>query len=229
MEDKNTSIPELERKIAELQTQLDHAEKIRGLLFRISRAASLTENLGELLENIRVELGTVVDTTNFFVALYYEDSGLYSFPVCVDEFEEEDIFFPQELKNSLTDFVRRTGEPLLADKNVHYELIRLGEVEMVGTPSKSWMGVPLLSPLGIIGVVVVQSYRDEKAYSREDLNLLTFVSENIAMAIEHKRAEDELNHVRDHLDSIVEERTEHLKTVNDQLKKELSRLRKKLG
>jgi len=67
-----------------------------------------------------------------------------------------------------------------------------GEVELVGTPSYQWLGVPLKTAKSIIGVVAVQSYSNPALYTSDDLELMTFVSEQIALAIEHKQTEEEL-------------------------------------
>jgi diguanylate cyclase (GGDEF)-like protein len=50
----------------------------------------------------------------------------------------------------------------------------------------SWLGVPLKSERGIIGVLVVQSYSGKTCYTETDLDLLHYVSVQVATAIEHK-------------------------------------------
>ena len=63
----------------------------------------------------------------------------------------------------------------------------------MGTPCAQWLGVPLKSARSVIGVVVVQSYTNPTLYSEKDLGLMTFVSEQIALAIERKLAEEQLS------------------------------------
>ncbi|MFQ5754305.1 MAG: PAS domain S-box protein, partial [bacterium] len=168
------------------------AEKIQAVLFQISEATSVSNNLEDLIQIIHQQLSILIDTTNLYIALYDEKNDMYSFPYCVDEFENSGLFTPQQLKKSLTEYVRRTGKPLLADEETHRQLMKEGEVELIGTPSPIWLGVPLKTAQGVIGVVVVQSYNDSTLYSEKDLELLTFVSDHIAMAIERIRAADEL-------------------------------------
>lgn len=186
---------ELEELNKELKKELNErqrAEKIQGVLFNISRATSLSENLNELLKAIHQQLASLIDTTNFFVALYDEKTDRYSFPYYVDEYDKLEEFEPLHLGKSLTDYVRRTGGSLLADEKVFNHLEKKGEVELVGTQCRIWLGAPLKSVHGVIGVVVVQSYTDSSVYSEKDLELLSFVSGHIAMAIERKRAEEAL-------------------------------------
>jgi PAS domain S-box-containing protein len=168
------------------------SERVQDVLSKISHAANTSTDLNELLETIHAQLGRLIDTTNFFVALYDEISGRYSFPYCVDEHDELDDFTAQELEKSLTDYVRRTGKPLLANEAVHRELTEKGEVDLVGAWSPIWLGVPLETPRGTIGVVVVQSYVDGSMYEEQDVELMSLVSGHIAAAIERKRAEEAL-------------------------------------
>jgi len=173
-------------------TERKQAEKLQSFFLDVSEAISTTKSLEELLEIIHRKLGSLIDVRNFYVALYDEQSEMYSFPYCVDEADQDEDFAPQQLKRSLTDYVRRTGKPLIVNDEVHRRLKESGVAEMIGTPSKIWLGAPLRTPRGVIGVVVVQSYTDPGLYSREDVALMSFVSEHIAMAIDHKRAEDAL-------------------------------------
>ncbi len=133
-----------------------------------------------------------MDTTNFYVALFDKETGQYSFPYCVDEHEENKIPSQQELKKSLTDYVRRTGKPLLVDEKLHQSLMEKGEIDLIGESSLVWMGVPLKNPHDVIGVVALQSYRDASAYTEYDLKLLSVISNQIATDIYRKQTQDQI-------------------------------------
>lgn len=168
------------------------AEAVQSVQFEISRAVGESESLYELMEIVHEQLGRLVDTTNFYLALYDDESDTYSFPYHVDEYDQATGIPPQQLRKSLTDYVRRTGEPLFVTQDVHERLEAAGEVMLVGTPSPYWLGVPLETSEGVIGVLTVQSYSEDVPYTAADLELLTFVSGNIALAVERKRAEESL-------------------------------------
>jgi len=170
-------------------TERIRMEKIQAAFFKISEATNLSNNLEELLKTIHEILGTLIDTTNFYVALYDTELDMYTFPYLVDQYEDGTDLKPEQLKKSLTDYVRKTGKPLLCDEDVHRELEERGEITLVGKPSPIWLGVPLKTPHGVIGVVTVQSYTDPTLYKESDMDLMTFVSGHIAMAIERKQAE----------------------------------------
>ncbi len=113
---------------------------------------------------------------------------ILSFPYFVDEVDLQPP--PKKLGKGLTDNVLRTGEPLLASPEVTEKLLRSEEIELIGTPSVDWLGVPLKSGDTTFGAIVVQSYTDSIRYTEKEQEILTFVSQHIATAI-HRKADEE--------------------------------------
>jgi two-component system, cell cycle sensor histidine kinase and response regulator CckA len=172
-------------------TERQQGEHVRAVLLSALEATSTSDRLEEFLEKIRQSLGTLMDTTNFFVALYDPQKQSYSFPCFADPFDPPPPA-GTPLPGSLTDYVRRTGRPLLLDADGYRQLVETGEVKIVGTPMISWLGVPLKTAERIIGVMVVQSYNAGTLFTLNDRELLQLVSGHIAVAIERKRALDAL-------------------------------------
>jgi PAS domain S-box-containing protein len=172
-------------------TELKQSEMLQSVLFQISESLNDAADLKELLDTIREKLGLLLDTTNFYVALYDQETDTYTFPCHFDEQDEIDDVTPIELKHSLTDYVRRTGLPLLIDNEKHAELQDDGEVDLVGTDSPIWLGVPLRTRQEVFGVVAVQRYDQASVYTERHLEVMTFVSGTIAAAIERMRAQEE--------------------------------------
>jgi PAS domain S-box-containing protein len=98
------------------------------------------------------------------------------------------------------------------------DLVARGEVELIGTPSPTWIGVPLRTPSAIIGVLVLQHYEDETAYSEDDVDFLTSVGNQIALAIERKRSEDALRSSEAHLRLLIEQLPAVLCTVDGNMR-----------
>jgi PAS domain S-box-containing protein len=88
--------------------------------------------------------------------------------------------------------VIRTGEAQLVDNEREKELTGQGEIEPVGAPCVSWLGVPLRHEGKTIGVFAVQSYSEEVVYTDSDAELLEFASDQIALAIDRRRHQDRL-------------------------------------
>src|SRR6185503_18359734 len=65
-----------------------------------------------------------------------------------------------------------------------------GEVESVGTPSIDWLGAPLKTGERTWGVIGTQTYSELTRYTEKDLEVLVFVAQHVAAAIEQRRSED---------------------------------------
>ena len=182
-------------------TERKRAEQIQSVLYHITNAVNTTKDLNELLKIIHKQLGTIIDTTNYYVALYDKETDTISLPYDVDQ-KDKFVSFPAG--KTLTSYVIKTGKSLLADEEVSEKLTQAGEVETVGTPSKIWLGVPLKIANEVIGVVAVQSYTDASLYTEKDLAILEFVSDAIAIAIEHQRADEAIKESEEKFRSVVE-------------------------
>ena len=159
-------------------------------MYEISEGITTTDNLDDLLELIHHALGKVVYAENCFVALYNRKTGLFSFPYFVDKFDQ--VPSPTSMNKSCYAYVFRTCKPLLLTQKIFDQLLEQKEVELVGSNSPSWIGIPLQSPSHVIGVLVLQHYEKENVYSENDVRFLVSIGSQIALSIERKQAEDEI-------------------------------------
>ena len=166
------------------------ADEVRAAIYEISEATQTAGSLDELFRSIHSIVGRLMAARNFYIALYDPASNLISFPYFVDEVDERPAPFP--LGRGLTSHVLRTGKPLFVTSEVRAELEARGELQSLGAPSTDWLGVPLVAGDTTIGVLVVQSYTEGARYGEQEKNILTFVSGQVAVAIERKRAEEAL-------------------------------------
>jgi len=172
-------------------TELRRMEAERQVIFDVVHALSRTANLDQLLQRIHEALKKVLYADNCFVALYHPEADSFYFPFFADQFDSAPP--PLKVGRSCTAYVFRTGRAMLIPQPEFDRLARAGEVELVGSPSPSWLGVPLKTPTATIGVLVVQHYENENAYDQRDLEFLDSVGGHIALAIERRRAEDALH------------------------------------
>jgi len=171
-------------------TALQRMEAERQVISEVVHALNQTANLDELLKGIHQALKKVLYAENCFVALHDAKEDTFIFPFLVDRFDT--VPPPQKVGRSCTSYVFRTGKGMLIPQSEFDRLVQAGEVELVGSPSPSWLGVPLKTPTATIGVLVVQHYEDENAYDVRDLEFLDSVGGHIALAIERRSAEDAL-------------------------------------
>jgi PAS domain S-box-containing protein len=197
-------------------TERKRSELERQVTFEIIHAVNVTDNLDDLLYLVYQALRKVLYAENCFVALYEPPSGMFHFPFFIDQFDEAPP--PQQVGRSCTAYVYRTGRAMLIPQQVFDELAAQGEVELVGTPSPAWLGAPLRTPAATIGVLVVQHYENEAAYTERDLEFLVSVGGQIALAIERKRAEEKIRESEARLRVLVEQLPAVLWTVGKDLR-----------
>src|SRR5947207_3508989 len=180
------------------------AECVQEAVYRISHTAHTAENLQELLGAIHGIVGELMPARNFYVSLYNEKTDQLEFPYFVDQIDTTCDVRPRKLRKGLTEYVLRTGQPLLATPDVYERLVAAGEAELIGAPSIDWLGVPLKVKERTIGVVVTQTYEHGVRYGESERDILTFVSSQMAMAIERKRVEDAWREQSELLQRIVD-------------------------
>jgi len=178
----------LEGFIADI-TERKRDEQIQKLLYFISTAVLTTQNLEELVEIIRNQLGNLLDTSNFYMAFYDEESDMFYTPHAVDQKDNMESW-PAE--KSMTGYLIKQKNALLVSAEDVSKLVANGEIQIVGTPCALWLGVPLIEDEKVIGAFVVQSYDNPNAYTAKDVEMLEFISHQISLFIQRKRAEGEI-------------------------------------
>ena len=187
-------------------TESKQTQVLQEAVYRIAAATETTSSLDELYPQIHQIISSVMPAENFYIALYDEAEDLLRFSYFRDAADEPFMGGIQPGKG-LTSYVLRTGKALLCTQAVHDELERRGEVKLLGVPSAIWLGVPLIVEGKTIGAMVVQHYTDPKAYREREQHMLEFVSTQVAIAINRKRAETELQASREAERSFAERLT----------------------
>ncbi len=156
---------------------------LQEILSNISTSALKQYDIKEIYPIIVLELSKIWDTNNFFIALYDEKSDTLSLPFFADE---KDNFYEIPSKRTITGWVIKKNKSVLLRENDLKVLEEAGEIDLVGSPCKVWMGVPLKVDSNIIGVMCLQDYRDENKFSQDDLYIMDFIANQIALAIQRR-------------------------------------------
>ncbi|HEX7518147.1 MAG TPA: response regulator [Chthoniobacterales bacterium] len=180
------------REFNQMGARHKRAEAERQVISDIVHGVITTTNLDELLNLARRSIGKLLYAENCFIALHDPTTDLVHFELWVDKFDPVPPPLPVGKSHTRTSYVLRTGQPLLLTEELKTRLFEKDEVKGSGSDSASWLGVPLRTPARIIGVLAVQHYEEEGAYSQRDLEFLSSVGDQIALAIERKRAEKKL-------------------------------------
>jgi diguanylate cyclase (GGDEF)-like protein/PAS domain S-box-containing protein len=165
-------------------------ESMQSALFRIATLSREAQNLDEFYGAVHRIVAGLMEATYFYIAEYDAERDILTFPYFVDKYDSAPIGRPPG--RGLTAYVLRTGKPLLATPQEFEDLKRSGQVEAIGAPSVDWLGVPLATGDRTWGVIGVQTYDEGVRYTERDRDLLVFVAQHVASAIEQKRQEDAL-------------------------------------
>ena len=176
-------------------------DKTQQALHDISHALLSAESLLELAKVVQEKLDPILNTKNFFLALYDKEDDTISFPYFADQ---RDQLVAVSAEESLTGHLIRGGIPLLLTGEEIEEMVHAGEVVVHGSIPKAFLGVPLKAKKETVGALVVQSYTDKMAYNKEDLQILNSISSQLGLFIEHKRVEQALRSSEKRLRSLYE-------------------------
>lgn len=186
-------IGELEAREAEHQ----RAAKVQAALYRIAETASAAQDMQAFYGDIHRIVGELMYADNFYIALYDEVRQAINFPYFRDEVDP-DIPDPSAWTpfgvgdgSGSTAYLLRHGEPLFLDTAAQVKLAEQGEVDDYGAPAVEWLGAPLKVDGRTVGVISVQTYREDRRYSREDLDLLVFVAQHVGSALVRAKAIEE--------------------------------------
>jgi two-component system, cell cycle sensor histidine kinase and response regulator CckA len=167
-----------------------HAEALSSALYRIAEKASATQDLQQFFAAIHSIVDELMCARNFSIAIQDPESQLLNFPYFVDE--QEPAPAPANPASGLTEYVLRTGEPLLCTPQLAQQMQQRGEVKLSAPPPLQWLGVPLKVNDHILGALVLRSYSKNTRFRERDKHVLTLISQQLAAAIDRKRNEQAL-------------------------------------
>ncbi|GAB4527138.1 MAG: hypothetical protein Fur0018_12660 [Anaerolineales bacterium] len=159
-----------------------------AVLNEMGRQLSNLLDIQRIAETVYTYTSRLMNTEDFFMALYDEEAQTIVMPVCYDQGERIEVP-PRPLGTSLTDHVLRTGTPLLLEENPMENLPEGVEVLFVGNADapQCWLGVPMLLGQRVLGALVVQSTTTPRLYGAHERELLYSVAAQAAINIQNAR------------------------------------------
>jgi PAS domain S-box-containing protein len=184
-------------------TERKRSDRLQNALYRIAEASHSVKDLQQFYGEIHRIVGELMYANNLYVALYDPWAETLTYPYYADELDEPPTG-ELPLGKGRTEYVLRTGRPILLTPEKFEQLAHAGEMELVGSACVDWIGVPLKDGSKTFGVIVVQSYNERVRYSDRDLEILNFVSQQVSSAILRKKSEDALRDSEAQYRSIVQ-------------------------
>jgi diguanylate cyclase (GGDEF)-like protein len=154
------------------------------LLTEIGKAISSRLDHDEILRTIHVELGQIFDTSHFYIAFQQADEIRFELEV------RDGRALPKrtrELRNAFTEYVIRTGEPLLIRADLEAARRRLGITHVPKRPAKCLIAAPIFLGNRPAGVMVAMSPEREFTFEQRDLDVLVTAAGQVSVAVENAR------------------------------------------
>jgi diguanylate cyclase (GGDEF)-like protein len=154
------------------------------LLTEIGKAISSRLDQDEILRTIQVELGQIFDTSHFYIA--FQESEEIRFELEVRDSRE----LPKrtrELRNAFTEYVIRTGEPLLIRSDLEITRQRLGIGHVPKRPAKCLIAAPIFMGSKASGIMVAMNPDREFVFEQRDLDVLVTAAGQVSVAVENAR------------------------------------------
>ena len=187
-------------------------KQIQSSMYEIATAAHTIKDSTNLYKKIHEIIERLMYAGNMYIALYNKHEGTLKFEYYIDNMDD-DFIAGTELKlsnKSVTAYCIKKKKPLLLTKKELIDLTNKGVINPVGSISETWLGVPLISQNNIVGVITIQSYDPKYVITENDKEILSFVSELLAMSIEQKKLEQKQQDYQENLENEVDSRTKEL-------------------
>ncbi len=192
--DFRAEIIEYKGKTAVLLTAMDinerkRSENLRQVSYNIVEAANTANTTKELFKIMQRELSKLINTTNFIFAFHDKTAKTLSIPYMEDQ---KNFFTELPIENTYSSLVFKKNKSVLLNGEEVEVIKRKNNINSSGANPKSWLGVPMEIDKNVSGIIVVQDYEKENAFSIEDQELLEFVANHVASSIKRKQAEEEI-------------------------------------
>ncbi len=155
-----------------------------ALLTQIGQAISSRLDQDEILRTVQKELGQIFDTTDFYIAFQEGDEIRFELEV------EKGEILPKrarKLANGLSEFIVRSGQPLLIRSELEKTRERLGVTYLPPRPAKCFCGAPILLGGRPAGVMAALNTEREYAFEQRDLEVMQTAAGQVSVAVENAR------------------------------------------
>jgi signal transduction histidine kinase len=156
-------------------------------LMEISRQLNSTLDLGTLLNRIIKAASELTDTEAASILLIDQATGELRFEAAAQMSPGAIEALVVPLEGSLAGWVVTHGEPVLVE-DTHKDSRWFQRVDdTVGGSTRNLLGVPMIAHSKIIGVVEALNKRNNAAWTEDDVNTLSTLAAQAAIAIENAR------------------------------------------
>ncbi|MBN1285958.1 MAG: GAF domain-containing protein [Anaerolineae bacterium] len=156
-------------------------------LSKVAQAVNFTIEFDDLLELIYAQASRVIDTSNFFIALYDPEASelYYAFYSQNDERDKTREGERWKLGRGLISEVVRLGQPIRTEDYMTECAKR--DIRPRERGLRAWMGIPMNAGTGTLGAIAVASTTPGFMYTDEQYRVFWSIADAAATAIDKSR------------------------------------------
>ena len=158
-----------------------------ALVNEIGLALAEQLDFDAIIQLVGERVRAIFDARSLFIALHDQTTNLISWPYDIDEGEPFHRV-PVPLGPGMTSQVITSQRPLRI--GTLDEQLAAGAIQIGGTDTLSWLGVPIIGADRVIGVIGLESVQAH-AFSEADERLLATLATSMGVALENARLFDE--------------------------------------
>lgn len=152
----------------------------------IGQQLSIVSDLDQLFELIYRQTSRLLDTTNFYIALYDERRDHFTYPL-YHGVSQISTVHGKNIEDNFNRSIIETRTPVLQKGNDIRRLLRSRGIRTTKKLPKSWLAVPMIATDHVLGVIAIRDYEREQAYTQDDLRLMSTIASWGAIAFENAR------------------------------------------
>ncbi|RYY18961.1 MAG: PAS domain S-box protein, partial [Cytophagaceae bacterium] len=192
------------------------AERLQKVYYSIANLAISARDLPALYGAIHRELSKILETNNLYIALCDDQRTMLRFAYHIDQYPQLNSGASRPFSTGVSEYVIQQGQPRYFSRADLLALMHNGTITAFGRLPEVMLVAPLSVGERTIGVLAVQDYDRADTYAPSDLDILHFISSQVALAIDRKSQEEHLARQNARLNAIFESGTHLLWSVTRQ-------------
>ncbi|WP_234399049.1 bifunctional diguanylate cyclase/phosphodiesterase [Pseudoalteromonas sp. T1lg75] len=229
VEQRTLALTQSNHALNEEIAQRKKALKRQQTLFQIAELATQAIQIDDVYYHVHQIMKSITYAQNLYIALYDRDNNWLTFPYAVDESDPD--FSPRPFAKGYSELVLTSKKCQLISRERGEQLCQQGLVERTRALTQtgrctSWLGAPLKTAQGVIGLIACQAYNNKYEFVQEDVELIAYVSNQIANVLQNQLSQQALRQSHQQLELRVAEKTKELRQANVHLQLQIDERRK---
>ena len=184
------------------KTEIKYKEFRNEIVHTLSDALVSSLPLNDFYSQVQSSLSQFIPIDNLCILLYNAKNKIHT---CKYSSRSNDRSQKkQSCESGMLDFVMKSMQPVLFTKDEFKTVIRDHKLEHKGKIPAYWIGVPMRAGKEYIGIMTLSSDSENHKLDKHSLEIVTLVSNFVAIAISKKGTEEKLAQQIDFLNSLME-------------------------